>query len=96
MLAVPILRRDGWASAWIRKDRMAIRLAVGLGLALCASGLPSGVPVRADATSTNHAARYAVPEAVRLLRPEIRLAAKHAERVHPVPEETQHCRQKSE
>ena len=36
VIAVPILRRQGWASAWIRLDRIAVRLAIGLALALLA------------------------------------------------------------
>lgn len=36
VIAVPILRRQGWASAWIRLDRIAVRLAIGLALALVA------------------------------------------------------------
>ena len=36
IIAVPILRRHGWASAWIRRDQIAIRLAIGLVLALVA------------------------------------------------------------
>jgi hypothetical protein len=34
VLAVPFLRRHGWASAWIRLDSMVARLAVGVGIAL--------------------------------------------------------------
>ena len=34
VVAVPILRRQGWASAWIRLDHVALRLAIGLALAL--------------------------------------------------------------
>jgi hypothetical protein len=34
VLAVPIIRRQGWASAWIRPDRVLARLAIGLALAL--------------------------------------------------------------
>jgi hypothetical protein len=36
VIAVPILRRQGWASAWIRLDRIAMRLVIGLLLALVA------------------------------------------------------------
>lgn len=34
ILAVPLLRRHGWASAWIRLDSLFARLAVGVGLSL--------------------------------------------------------------
>ena len=36
VIAVPILRRQGWASAWVRLDRIPVRLAIGLALALVA------------------------------------------------------------
>jgi len=48
IVAVPIIRRQGWASAWVRPDRLPARLAIGLGLALVAlliySGLERGAP----------------------------------------------------
>lgn len=34
VLLVPILRRDGWSSAWIQLDRLPLRLGVGVGLTL--------------------------------------------------------------
>ena len=34
VLAVPVLRRHGWASAWIRLDSLLVRIAVGVGVAL--------------------------------------------------------------
>ena len=36
VIAIPIIRRDGWASAWLRLGKLPIRLAIGLGLALFA------------------------------------------------------------
>ena len=36
IIAVPIVRRQGWASAWIRRDHIVARLAIGSGLALFA------------------------------------------------------------
>lgn len=36
ILAVPIVRRDNLASAWIRLDRLPLRVAVGVGLSLVA------------------------------------------------------------
>jgi hypothetical protein len=33
VLAIPIIRRNGWESAWIRLDKLPVRLAIGLGLA---------------------------------------------------------------
>ena len=48
IVAVPIIRRQGLASAWIRLDRIGARLAIGLGLALFAlllySVLEQGAP----------------------------------------------------
>lgn len=48
LLAPPILRRQGWASAWIRTDALPLRLALGAGLALLAlfiySALETGAP----------------------------------------------------
>jgi hypothetical protein len=48
VIAIPIVRRHGWATAWIRPDRIAVRLAIGLGLALFAlflySTLERGAP----------------------------------------------------
>ncbi|MGH7561747.1 MAG: hypothetical protein ACRENB_12095 [Gemmatimonadales bacterium] len=34
VLAVPLLRRHGWSSAWIRFDSLLARLAIGMGVAL--------------------------------------------------------------
>lgn len=34
VVAVPIIRRHGWASAWIRRDSILTRLAIGMGIAL--------------------------------------------------------------
>src|SRR5262245_59617142 len=39
ILAVPILRRQGWASAWAQLDALGARLAIGLGLAVSALSL---------------------------------------------------------
>lgn len=48
IVAVPIVRRHGWESAWIRGDHVLSRLAVGLGLALLSlflySTLEHGAP----------------------------------------------------
>jgi len=52
VVALPILRRQGWASAWVRPDGILVRLAIGLGLALLAlllySGLERGAPSWAE------------------------------------------------
>jgi hypothetical protein len=48
ILAVPLLRRDGWASAWVQRDALWARLAIGLGLSIFAlllySELERGAP----------------------------------------------------
>jgi len=48
VIAVPIVRRHGWASAWVRLDHLLARVAIGLGLALFAlllySALERGAP----------------------------------------------------
>lgn len=48
VVAVPIIRRQGWASAWIRPDWLIARLAIGISLALFAlllySTLEQGAP----------------------------------------------------
>ena len=55
VVGVPILRRHGWASAWIRVDRIAVRLAIGFALALVAlllySTLERGAASWPDAVS---------------------------------------------
>ena len=47
VVLVPIVRRHGWASAWIRLDRLPARIAVGIGLALVALFLYSSLEVGA-------------------------------------------------
>lgn len=55
VVGVPILRRQGLASAWIRVDRIAVRLAIGFALALVAlllySTLERGAASWPDAVS---------------------------------------------
>lgn len=43
LVAVPILRRQGWASAWVRPQGILWRLAIGLGLAFLALALYSAL-----------------------------------------------------
>jgi len=48
LIAVPVVRGDGWASAWVRTDKLPLRLAIGLALALFAlflfASLERGAP----------------------------------------------------
>ncbi|MCI0589269.1 MAG: hypothetical protein L0323_20835 [Planctomycetes bacterium] len=43
ILAVPCLRRQGWASAWVQRPALGARLALGLGLAILAVSLYSAL-----------------------------------------------------
>lgn len=48
ILLIPVLRRDGWASAWVQRNALPLRVAIGVAFALVVlflfSQLESGAP----------------------------------------------------